>query len=122
MKVVTQSSVMFCLYQSSKGDFFHMGASSKCRVFTQSIQFCQCTLIHAVILALPALQETFSLARKPSVATKHGYTYWAHLRAPPFQKKYSSPSRNFRDQRKEFNMPVACGSTALLSNQNITQC
>lgn len=120
MKVITQSSLIFYLYQSLKRDTSQMGASAKWGIFTQSIQFCQCTLIHAVTVALPTLQEKFSLAWKPSVTTKHGSTYWAHLHSPPFQRKYSSPSRNIRDQLKQFNMPVACGSTALLSKQNIT--
>lgn len=40
-----QNSLIFYLYQSLKKDFSHMGASSKCRVFAQSIQFCQYTLM-----------------------------------------------------------------------------
>lgn len=120
MKDIIQNSLIFYLYQSLKNDFSHMGASSKCRVFTQSIQFCQCTLISAVIVALPALWEKLSLAWKPSVKTKHGSPYWAHLYSLPFQRKYSSPNRNTRDQLKQFNLSVACGSTAFWSNQNFT--
>lgn len=50
---------------------------------------CDCTI--------PALQEKFSLAWKPSVKTKHWSTYWVHLHSLPFQRKYSSPSRNTKD-------------------------